>query len=208
MVAQAGWFRVLQGSVGAVFAGSLFLGTGCADSSSGGEISYGGGTASGDPAGSSGASTQPMLVIVDTNQTMNAAPGQGVGVFVQYQSGGNWNVWWTCDTDKTALSCNFEVAVSVGAGTINNLAGESIAPADSLNQTSPQEVQAVTTTSTGVSGMTFETPLGANPPVITVTASVDGAESGSFLFFVQDGKINGGYTGVLTDPLKFEPSSP
>jgi hypothetical protein len=207
MVARAGWFRVLQGSVGAVFAGLVFVGTGCAADSSSGttEVGYASG---GGSSGSSGPSTQPMLVIVDTNQTMNAAPGQGVGVFVQYQSGGNWNVWWTCDTDKTALPCNFAVSVSVATGTIDNLAGESIAPGDTLNQASPQQVEAVTTTSTGVSGMTFETPLGATPPVITLAANVDGAESGSFLFFVQDGKINGGYTGMLTDPLKFEPSSP
>jgi hypothetical protein len=149
-----------------------------------------------------------VLAVVDTNQTMTASPGQGVGVFVQYQAGGHWNIWWTCDTYKTNLTCNFDVVVTVASGTITNLASQMLQGTDVASQSGDQSVQALTTTSTGVDGITFDTPLGTNLPVITVDASVDGARSGSFLFFVQDGKINGGYAGTLTDPLEFEPSSP
>jgi hypothetical protein len=149
-----------------------------------------------------------MLVIVDTNQTMTASPGQGVGVFVQYQSGGHWNVWWTCDTDKTSLDCHFQVIVTVATGTLTNLATQSIEGGATVSQVNAQQLDAFTTTSTGVDGMTFDTPIETELPVITVNASVDGAQSGSFLFFVQGGKINGGYTKTLTNPLQFEPSSP
>src|ERR1700736_6314658 len=57
------------------------------------------GTAGGSGS-SSGASAgvQPMLVDVDPNRTMTAQPGQGVGVFTEYVTGGHWRVWWTCHT--------------------------------------------------------------------------------------------------------------
>ena len=45
-------------------------------------------------------------------------------------------------------------------------------------------------------------------PVITLNAELSGMEAGQYLFFVQDGQINGNYAGTLTDPLMLEPSSP
>src|SRR5580704_5505136 len=80
------------------------------DESGGGGGSSGGGYYGGSGGGTtssssgSGASSQPMLVVVDANQTMSASPGQGVGVFTQYQTGGHWNVWWSCDTSVTSES--------------------------------------------------------------------------------------------------------
>jgi hypothetical protein len=210
--------RAMVGRVG-VFGLGIFLAgmvvaiIGCGDSSSS-TVAWGAGTGSGTASGgtgtggSSSGSTKPMLVIVDTNQTMTASPGQGVGVFVQYQSGGHWNVWWTCDTDKTSLDCHFQVIVSIGSGALTNLATQSTGSGVTVYQPYTQEAEAITTTSTGVDGITFDTPVGTQLPVITVEASVDGAQSGSFLFFVQDGKINGGYMGALTNPLQFQPSSP
>jgi len=66
-------------------------------------------------------------------------------------------------------------------------------------------ITAQTTTTTAVQGVNFTTSPGAT---ITLSASLGGEYSGSFLFFVQDGKVNGGYTGLLTDPLELRPSSP
>jgi hypothetical protein len=194
---------IARGSL--VLAGVALLSVACGDpgSSTTTASGTGGGGSSGTGGGSSG-STQPLLVIVDTNQTMTASPGQGVGVFVEYQAGGHWNIWWTCDTYKTSLSCNFDVIATVTTGTIANVIGQS----ETVNQASSQQIEALSTTTTGVNGMTFDTPLGPKAPIITVSASVDGAQSGSFLFFVQNGQINGGYNGTLSDPLMFEPSSP
>jgi hypothetical protein len=189
--------------VGVVLAGVALLSVACGDpgyaqSGTGGAGSGGSGT------GGSSGPAQPLLVIVDPNQTMTASPGQGVGVFVQYQTGGHWNVWWTCDTDKTSLSCNFDVIVTVATGTIANVTGQ----CETVNQQSSQQIEALSTTTTGVNGMMFDTPLGSKPPIITVNASIDGAQSGSFLFFVQNGQINGGYAGMLSDPLMFQPLTP
>jgi hypothetical protein len=144
-----------------------------------------------------------MLVIVDTDRVMNATPGDGVGVFTEYRTGGHWRIWWTCDTNKTSQSCAFTVTAT--SSSVSNVAGISLEAGDSADQTNLTEATASTTTTTSVQGMTFDTPPDAT---ITLDAQIGGQESPEILFFVQDGKINGGYMGSLTDPLKLEPSAP
>jgi hypothetical protein len=198
-------------ALGVTVSAALLMGCSVDATSSdpGGGYSYGGGSAS--SSGSSGGTAgQPMLVDVDPNRTMNATPGDGVGVFTQYQSGGHWNVWWTCDTNKTSLPCNFDVTVTVSGGSITNAVGTALERTDTLTQATPQTLEVTTTTTTAVDGVTFDTvlPAGTTTPVITLDAKLNGVEDPTYLFFVQDGNINGNYTGQLTDPLMLEPSSP
>ena len=181
--------------------------------SSGGGYGYGGSSSSSSGSSSSssgsGASAQPMLVDVDPNRTMNATPGNGVGVFTQYVTGGHWNVWWTCDTSKTSLPCAFDVTVTVSTGTIANVAGQSPLSGSPVTQASQQSIELVTTTTTGIDGMTFDTVVpGGETPIVTLNAKLAGVDDAQYLFFVQDGQINGNYAGSLTDPLMLEPSSP
>jgi hypothetical protein len=145
-----------------------------------------------------------MLVDVDPNRTMSATPGDGVGVFTQYQTGGHWYVWWTCDTSKTGLSCDFDVSVTVSTGTIANVVGQ-----DATIAAFSQEIEVRSTTTTAVAGVTFDTvvPSGTTP-IITLDAKLGGVSDPAYLFFVQDGSVNGGYSGMLTDPLMLEPSTP
>jgi len=158
------------------------------------------------PASSSGGSGPGVqLVDVDPNQTLQAPPGQGVGVFTEYQSGGHWNVSWTCDTNVTSLSCHFHISALVGSGAISNLNGALASPGGELSQPSSNEVSATTLTTTLMDGITFDATPGA---IITLNATIDGNENGSFLFFVQDGQVNGGYQGQFADPLMLEPASP
>lgn len=183
-----------------------------AGAASSGSSSGGAGSSSGS---SSGAATQPMLVDVDPNRTMTAQPGQGVGIFTEYVTGGHWHVWWTCDTSQTNLDCSFDVNISTGSGAITRAAGEGLSTTDQLLTAGPSGIDVVTRTSTGISGVSFDTPPGA---VITLDAKLNGQEDGALLFFVQSGDpgdggppqplVNGGYRGKLTDPLMLEPSSP
>ena len=182
-----------------------------AQSGGGGYMGSGGGSSSSGGSGSSsgGGSTQPMLVDVDPNQTMNAAPGEGVGVFIEYKTGGHWHIWWTCDTTKTGQSCGFDNVVSVASGSITNVTGAT--GQQSSSPTAPMfvSVQATTTTTANIDEMTFDTPFSpGETPIITLDAKLGGVENGQYLFFVQRGQINGGYRGMLTDPLMLEPSTP
>jgi hypothetical protein len=148
--------------------------------------------------------TSAMLVEVDSNQTMAAQPGEGVGVFVEYAKGGHWHVWWTCDTNKTSQSCDFAVSISAATGNLSNIDATEMA-GGLYSSPNPSRIDASSTITTELRGIRFDTDAGG---VITVQASLGTLTDGSFLFFVQDGKVNGGFTGKLTNPLRFQGNSP
>ncbi len=167
--------------------------------------------------GDGGPSASPMLAKIDPNANMDQTAGQGVGVFTQYTSttdtdpGGHWYVWWTCDTSVSDLPCDFTISVSVAHGGITNVSPQNFAYTDQLagggtdGGAQSTTFTATTTTTTQVQGVMFDTQPGV---VITLSAALEGEYSGSFLFFVQDGQINGGYKGELTDPLDLQSTVP
>ncbi len=147
--------------------------------------------------------TQPLTVVVDTGQTMNAQGGQGVGIFVEYRAGGHWHVWWACDTTLSNRPCDF--AVTMTGTSLQNSTTAQFGPNDTLDTSTPNQLVATTHTTTETDAVDFDATAGT---VIQVDVSVSGIRDGQFFFFVQDGQINGNYQGPLTDPLIFEPSSP
>ena len=203
------WARVGRAPRSTLWTAAIVaIGAGCGSGDWRSCSGYGG---SGVGIGSSGGGTgdggsiKPMLVIVDPDRVMHATAGEGVGVFTEYLTGGHWRVWWTCDTAKTSEACPFDVIASVAHGAITNAAGFSLQQGDQLSQANAQSVEAVTVTTANIEGVTFDTTAGAT---ITLDAQVGGLRDGSFLFFVQDGKIDGGYTATLTDPLMLRSLTP
>lgn len=161
--------------------------------------------------GSSDPSLEPMLARVEDGQKMNAAPGQGVGVFSEYDSGGHWIIWWTCDTNITSENCPFDVKLSSEKSAITNAVSQSFTASDTLLTPSTPgagptgSIEAKTVTTTGTQGVTFDTDPGA---IITLSATVGGLYNGKFLFWVQSGQVNGGFTGTVTDPLLLVGAAP
>jgi hypothetical protein len=166
-------------------------------------VPSGSGTVPG-PVGSGTPSSSPMLVVIDTDQTMTADPGQGVGVFVEYAAGGKWTIWWTCDTAETGQSCDFVVSAAAQTGNISSVEAADLQEGTVTSPT-PSRVEARIRTTNQLHGLSFSTAPGA---IITVEASVGGLKDGSFLFFVQDNKVNGGYKGKLTNPLQLQGKTP
>lgn len=145
-----------------------------------------------------------MLVEVDADQTMSAVGGDGVGVFVEYYKGGHWHLTWTCDTNRTGKSCDFSIHASAASGTITNV-DSSGAPPSSVTTPTASRVDIHTTTTTELHSVRFDTAAGA---VITLDASIGPLKDGGFFFFVQDGKVNGGFAGKLTNPLQLQGNTP
>ncbi len=165
---------------------------------------YYGGTNGGDT--STGPSNvTPLLVEVDTGKTMTAPGGDGVGVFVEYGAGGKWHVSWTCDTNKTNLSCAFGIKIAALSGQISNVAIDNAATSDLISQSDPATITATTTTTTNTVGVNFAADPGGT---VEITAQIGGVSDASYFFFVQNGQVNGGYTGQLTNPLRFEGKTP
>jgi hypothetical protein len=162
-------------------------------------------------AGSPTPSPSPMLARVDDGVKMTASPGEGVGLFSEYDSGGRWHLWWTCDTNLTGESCPFDVRVTVEKGAITNAAPDQLTSTDTLTtpstpgagETGGIEVKTVTTK--GSEGVFFDTDPGGK---ITLTATIGGLYNGKFLFWVEGGQVNGGFTGTVTDPLMLVGAAP
>ncbi len=151
----------------------------------------------------------PMLVVVDTDQVMSANPGQGVGIFAEYATGGKWHLWWTCDTAHSRQNCDVSIRATIAVGTISNISTAELSGGIVTTPT-PSRVEARSVTTTEVHGLTFTALPGAS---VTVEATVGGlaegpGPNGSFFFFVQAGRINGGFSGRLTNPLQFQGSTP
>lgn len=182
--------------------GVILLLAGCVADSSSSTSSSAGGSGPYGASSSGGGTTQPLLAYVDTGGTLVTTPGNGIGVYIEYESGGHWRVSWTCDTALTNLSCNFVVDASVATGTIANPTPDGFQSGDSLTQPSSRRVEAVTTTTGDDDAMLFDATPGA---VITVSVSLNAPVS---FFFVQDNQVNGGWKGALTNPLMLQPTSP
>jgi hypothetical protein len=184
----------------ALLAGLVACYGGTPTSSSGGGYAGGSGYGGGTDAG-----TEPVLAFVDPGRTLNATPGQGVGVFVTYQSGGQWLIQWTCDTSITQEPCFFEIAVHSDSGSAAQLLHDSLAAGGTVQNLNGSVTAIQTTTTTEEDQAAFGTAPGAT---ITVNVELNGQPSGQYFFFVQNGLVNGGYQGSLNDPLEFEPTSP
>ena len=145
------------------------------------------------PTPAADAGVDPLVVEVDPDRTMKAEGGQGVGVFVEYASGGKWHLFWTCDTALSGQSCEFLLRVTATTGTLT-VQDKNVDPAASF------EFESLTKTE--VNETYFDAKAGSD---VQIEAIIGGEHSSRFFFFVQNGAVNGDYTGILTDPLIFRP---
>lgn len=147
------------------------------------------------------ATGSPVLVEVDTNAKLEADPGDGVGVFAEYTTGGKWHVFWACDTSQTGRDCDYQVKVRPTTGKLSNVlddGGKAVA-------TTGGEISLRRTISTKNDGIRFDGDPGG---IITLEVTLDGKSDGVLFFFVQSGKLNGGYEGNLTNPIKLQGKTP
>ncbi len=162
----------------------------------------GSGSGSGSAAIDGGAAPNGVTAVVDTNRSLSATAGQGVGVFVEYDSGGHWDITWTCDTALSGETCDFSLAFTVvGGGVPTN-----VQPYGNPKVVTLENGLVVDSTiGDSLDELTFDTPAGAT---MEMTTKLSGENNGAIVFFVQDGKVNGGYSGTLSDPLDFVGSAP
>lgn len=148
-----------------------------------------------------GTTTQLVRAVVDSDQRMsNVVGGEGVGVFIEYDRGGYWHVRWTCDTARERRPCTY--VVNLSASSITEVQTEGGATVDTSGN---RFVNLKTQTQYEVHGVNFRSPAG---DVLTVEVEVDGLKTGAYVFFVQDGKVNGGYEGRLSNPIELVGTDP
>lgn len=126
---------------------------------------------------------------IDTDATMtNVNPGTGVGMFVEYATGGTWTVQFTCDTDISKLTCPW----SVQAQTLDQSSIVGITD-PKMTQTQPYIINYDTVTLSNVDRFTFQTAVAGTPVGFDIWLTYENYPN-SFVFWIGDGALNKGIT--------------
>jgi hypothetical protein len=142
-------------------------------------------------------------ISIDPGATMAADPGNGVGVFMQYDAGGYWTLYTTCDTAISGTSCNFDILLSADARVlIDNVEGVDLDPSDAITLGADGSINLVTDTTFGMNGVIFDADPGA---IIEADVLLDGVAQPEFVFVVSDGRL---LSGVPTNPVDLAPAAP
>jgi hypothetical protein len=147
--------------------------------------------------------TDVAEVSVQPGATTTPAPGTGVGLFVQYDKGGHWQLSTTCDTSVSGASCTFDVTVTASSGVrIDNAKGVSLEPTDSFVQYADGSLNLLTETTFGSDGLSFDADPGAT---IQVDMLLDGIPQPRYVYVVSQGRS---LSGVPTNPVDLRPEAP
>lgn len=139
---------------------------------------------------------------IDADVSMDYKPGEGVGLFVEYSSGGHWHVFTTCDTRLTDLSCKFDVLIRPEAGSlVSNISGYDLAGGDTVGLTEGGNVRLLSTTTLSDQGVDFDLDPGA---LVEIDFLLDGAAQPQFVYAVSHGVV---LNGVPTNPVQFVPAT-
>lgn len=146
---------------------------------------------------------EPVLVSIDTDQTVNSEPGEGAGLFVEYQAGGTWRFWTTCDTNYSNVACKFDAFVSVDTSSVIEAVEENdLEGFDDVEVLENGEAHLHAETSSDIDMMTVTTTPGA---IVRVEVYLDDVLNERFIYWVGGGVL---HTGAPTNPVDFEPTSP
>lgn len=148
--------------------------------------------------------TEPMRVNIASDVALDATPGDGVGVFVEYYVGGTYRIWTTCDTAFSGNACAFDIFTSVDSSS-------------NIIATTEEDLEGVDTITVnpgqGTVDLRFDTGGDYDSAVIDVTpgailrleAFVDGASDPRFIYWFGNGVL---HEGAPTNPVDFAPTKP
>jgi hypothetical protein len=144
---------------------------------------------------------------IDADATMtNLNPGQGVGMMIEYGSGGTWYVKFTCDTSKTNLPCLWSIDAQSLDG--SSLGGVDVQQLDSEDAVTPQPKKPYSLMYDGITTTeldSFSFQADAGKPIGFDVWLQDEYEPNRFVFWIGDGWLNKGISGPSFD---LYPNSP
>lgn len=145
----------------------------------------------------------PQLVAITPDKTLQSNAGDGVGIFVEYATGGHWHVWTTCDTNQSKVSCNFEAfAIPEKGANIFNVQPEALENGDVAEELTDGSAHLSASTSTELDGMTFDATPGA---VVQLEVYFDGVPEPRVVYWFGNDTL---HTGAPTNPVDFLPDTP
>lgn len=136
--------------------------------------------------------------VIDTGSEISVAPGAGAGAFVEYDAGGAWHVYTTCDT-----SCVWDIIVSTEtADELQSFEPDLLDGADSIDWYTDRSVRLIAETTTGIKGLWLETKPGST---LRVDVFLDDVPAPEYIYWIGGG---GMHQGSPTNPIDLTPSAP
>jgi hypothetical protein len=140
---------------------------------------------------------------IDPGEHIETTPGEGAGVFVEYESGGAWHVFLACDSEISGYACVWDLVLSVAAPARLAVEAEALESDDlAYVQDVDQVVRVVTTTDYDFDGVWLTTDPGET---LRIDALLDGYPAHKYLYWVSGG---GMHRGAPTNPLDLTPTAP
>jgi len=146
----------------------------------------------------------PITMTIDSDVALDAKPGDGVGIFVEYTTGGRYRIWTTCDTLTSGVTCPFDVYTSVDtSSTIIGVTEENLEGYDSVTVKQNQgTVDLHFETDSDYDAASIDVTPGA---ILRVEAYLDGQSQPRFVYWFGDGVL---HEGAPTNPVDLNPSKP
>jgi hypothetical protein len=142
-------------------------------------------------------------VNIDTNQTVSADPGDGVGLFVEYTMGGEYHVFATCDTNVSHYACTWVVVASIDPSLSMDVMDDgNLEKSDSIVRIDDGAVRLTFIVDDDFDGAAINVPAGER---LRLSWLLDGFAYTDHFSWVSEGAIQ---TGAPSDPLDLEPTSP
>jgi len=142
-------------------------------------------------------------VAIQPDRVLEAVPGEGVGIFVEYGSGGKWHVWTTCDTFTSKSVCSFSIFASTrDSTTLFSYASDRTEGFDTVTDLGDGTVELIVDTDSDVDGLWLETTAGAP---LTLEVYLDGQSAEPFVYWVSNDVI---HPGAPDNPIQMVPTLP
>jgi hypothetical protein len=141
---------------------------------------------------------------IDTGATLaDIEAGGGAGAFVEYEAGGKWHVFTTCDTKLSGYSCTWDIIVAVSsANEMSNYEAEDLESDDYLDWYGKRAVRFVGDVTDDFDGFLVDATPGAT---LSVDVYLDGDPAPRYIYWVGAGGL---HQGSPTNPIKLTPTDP
>jgi hypothetical protein len=137
---------------------------------------------------------------IDAGHELTAVLGEGAGVFVEYQLGGHWRVWTSCDTAITERSCDYEIHVTA-AHSIDSVHEEAFEAGDHVDLFGADTLVFYAHTTTVSDAIELTTPAGER---LQIEVVLDGVLAPDYLVWSSGGSVQ---EGATSSPVVFEPDA-
>lgn len=144
------------------------------------------------------------VATIDTNDTdsISSPPGEGIGVLVDYDTGGHWHIWTVCDTSISDSVCAYDVTAQVLGGDIpTNVIGEDLEGGEAAGLACSDTAFLSSITDFGTDSLRFTTAPGAS---VQITGALDRTVFPDVIFWA----FGGAAQTSATNPVTLTPASP